>query len=288
MTPRLLLVAASLLLPTAACADPWTEELARLAQRGEIAVRAVSDRIAGEGLVVVLLAKNKKTSLRAYRITAKKALLLHLEPGFGKDVSLAAIHDEEKIPDLAEDGSRIVAYVNESRSLAQRTLVVLRYSEGTLKRIGDFAEGRFEDLDSDGSPEIVERTRPLGRFFSVDCEETFHSLAESARRLRVYAWTGGKLSVVSRRHADYFLGSIKRLESALEVADIRATDRYGDYLGDALSLFFLHEEIGLKKKGWKKLVSLFPLRRGDPKPVRRCYEKLHAEMRDNLGIPSSW
>ncbi len=140
-------------------------ELDRLAGKRMRLVRKLMAPAGNGELAVVLLQKSTgrpRTSLRVYSVTKARAKLLYMEPGFGKEVRLAAIHAGGKIPDLNGDGSRIVAYVTERKNIGQSTLIVLRHSKGKLKRLADFPTGRFADLDDDGRMEVVTRSRPLG------------------------------------------------------------------------------------------------------------------------------
>jgi len=288
------MMALALLLLSAAAvqaASPLDSELTRLEGKKMRLVRKLTAPAGEETLAVVLLktaSGRPRAAVRVYRVTAQRAKLLHLEPGFGKEVRLSDIHKDGKLPDLNGDGSRIIAYTTERRNIGQTTLVVLRYAKGKLERLADFPGGRFQDLDRDGRLEIVSRSRPLGKFFNVSCEETFHSLAQNAYRTQVLAWDGEKYASASRRHPRFFRKEIARTQARLDGVDIRTTERYGDYLGDSLTLFFLHDAIGEKRAGWDKFKKLFRVRKTDLPLVRRCYQKLRGELREKLEIPQSW
>ncbi|MFH2201915.1 MAG: hypothetical protein ABIJ96_02265 [Elusimicrobiota bacterium] len=288
------LLACSLLCLPLICAaadNPLDRELERLAAKKMRLVRKVTAPIEGGELAVLLLEKKgarPRTALRVYRLGAGQAKLLHLEPGFGKTVRLADIHAAEELPDLNGDGSRIAAYLTERKNINQTTLLVLRYANGRLERLADFSGGEFRDLNEDGRPEILERTLPLGKFFNINCEEVFHSLAQNAYRTRVYAWQDGAYQPASRKFPAFLQRRIKETRERLDGVDIRATDSYGDYLGDALSLFFLYEEKGDKRAGWKEFSRRFKVRKTDLPPVKRCYGKLRSELKEKLSIPEDW
>ncbi len=282
------LLAAVLIAASPALAGPFAREASRLKKKGYEVGHVISARVGRETLKVALIHKGKRTGLRVYRVTNRRAALLHLDPGFGKVIRLSSLHDEGEIPRRPDDGARIIAYRTVRKNIDQETLFVLRYADGKLSRAGSFASGKFKDLDGDGELEIVTRSRPLGLLFNVSCEEVFHSLAQNAFRTRVFGWRGGEIVPVSKKHLSFYRDRIASVEERLAGVDVRTTDRYGDYLGDSLSLYFLHEEIGEKRTGWKKFKKLFPLKRSDPKPVQRCFKKLRTELKEKLSIPEDW
>jgi hypothetical protein len=275
-------LAALLTVSAYAKTDPWRTEADRLSRRKEEIIEILRHDFKGETLIAVKSRKRNKLSLRVYRLERSKARLLFMEPGFGKEIEFASIHEKGKIPDLAGDGSRIIAYRTEHTSLKQKTLVLLRYADGALTRLKDVPEGEFMSLS--GGISVVETSRPLGRFFNVTCEETFRSPAESAHRTRIYGWEKGELTVTSLRHKKYLLKKIAGIESRVSGVNVRTTERYADYLGDALSIFFLHEELGEKQKGWSRFLELFPLQRSDPPVVKKCFEKLRSELQEALDV----
>lgn len=283
-----LLAVAVLIAASPALAGPFARETLRLKRKGYEVGRVVGARIGRETLTLALIHQGKRIDLRVYRVTDRKAKLLYMEPGFGKTIHLSSLHDEGEIPRRPGDGARIIAYSTVRKNIDQETLIVLTYVKGKLSRAGSFASGRFKDLDGDGELEIVTRSRPLGLLFNVSCEEVFHSLAQNAFRTRIFGWRGGNLVPISKRYPSFFRDKIASIERRLAGVDVRTTDRYGDYLGDSLSLYFLHEEIGEKRTGWNKFKKLFPLKRSDPPSVRRCFKKLRAELREKLSIPEDW
>jgi hypothetical protein len=282
----LLLSALVLSLTLNASADPWRKEVNRLSDRKEKVIETLRRKTSDGTIIAVRTQKGKRTALRVYRLSSKKARLLHMEPGFGKEITFASIHKKGGIPDLAGDGSNILAYHAIHRSLKQNNLVVLRYADGVISRLRDFPKGAFVSIGK--KTRIEEKSRPLGRFFSVTCEETFRSPAENAYRTRLYGWEKGSLTTVSNRHKKYLNKKISSLNAKVNAVDIRKTDNYANYLGNALSLFYLYEETGQKHRGWNRFVELFPLRRSDRKIVRKCFKKLRSELKEQLDIPSDW
>lgn len=284
------LLSACLLLGPAAglrAADPMERELQRLTAMDNVPVKRISAKLGSVRLVALTTRAGGRDDLRVYRVDAERAKLIHLEPGFGKTLSFAAIHDAGGIPDLAGDGSRIVAYRVEFRGAGQEKLVLLRYAGGGIKRVAELPFGRFEDFDADGKPEIVSRSRPLGQWFQIECE-SFHSMADAAFRTTIHGWKGAELVSVSKRYPDFYREEIRRREAELAGVSPRGTEDYGGYLGSALSLYFDYAEIGQGQTGWKKFTALFPVRAIDPPPVKRCAREMEATLRERLGIPEGW
>lgn len=244
----------------------------------------VLDKAAARGWTAVLVEdRSGRTSLRVYR--GRK--LIHMDPGFGLRLELADIHADGTLPDLAGDGSRILAYVASFPRVGREELVILRISGATVERAGKLPFGGFEDVDGDGRLEVVSRSRPLGQWFIMDCE-SFHAMGQSAFRTSVHAFIDGELRLVSNRHRSYFEERIRARAGQLSRRDPRRETDYSGYLGDALSLYFDHAEIGRGREGWRRFRALFPTRRTDPPAVRRCMRRMEDSLREKLGVPPDW
>ena len=272
-------------------ADPIAPELAKIAASGYSVAERVSTRVGKELLVAVLCRKGEGQSyhLRAYRLAARKTSLILYEPAFGARMVLASIHAGGGIPDLLGDGSRVLAY--ESTLTQYSKLVVLRYARGKVQRVTDLAFSHFEDIDGDGGLEIVEQSRPLGKFFQLECE-SFFTQAQAAFRTRIHSLTAGPdkavLRDVSASHPYFYERRIRDIGDRLAAVDLRKTRDYGGYLGPALSQYFDYAEIGRGKEGWAKFRERFTPRASDPAKVSQCLREMETTLRRELKIPEGW
>lgn len=270
---------------------PLARELGRQARRGYVpAEQAAAEIEHGVSLVVVVFEKQRfgtKGKIGLYRVSRRGAKLIHTAPAFSREYELASILSGGKIPDLLGDGSRIIAYRMKRPNIDHESLIVLRYSEGKLSKLAGLPFGRFHDLDGDGRQEIVSAERPLGRWFQLECD-SFHSMAKSAFRTKVYSFKKGRLVPDSKSFPDLFEERIAAHEAELARSSARETGDYGAYLGSALSLYFDHAELGRGRRGWERFRELFAPKWSDPRGVKRCLKKMESVLRRRLGIPDGW
>lgn len=283
-----LLLSSLLSLPSAA-APPLSQEEQKMAGQGFSLVRKAAAKLGPSALVAHLYSKEGggREYLKVYLVSKSRAKLLFLEPGFSKKLALDPIHKTGQIPDLMQDGSRVLAYHETLPAVGQETLVLLRYSGGALERLGDLPYGRLQDLDSKGPPEVVSRSRPLGQFFQLECE-SFHSMAQSAFRTEVRAFRGGEVVPVSKEFPRLYEDDIRALEAKLAATDPRKTQDYGGFLGSALSLYFDYEALGRGKEGWGRFRAMFEPHAGDSAAAKRCLSEMETELKTRLDIPSDW
>ena len=229
--------------------------------------------------------------LRVYELRGAKARLVHIEAASAAVIDLDPVHKNGSWPDLYGDGSRWLLYTTEFPAMGHKTLRILRLSAGTLKPVHEpLPFGRLQDLDKDGRPEFISRSLPLGTFFAVECED-FRSMAQTAFQTSIWEWDGLALARASRKHAPFLEDNIARLEAELAANDPRKTERYGDFLGTALSIYFDHAEMGRGQEGWRRFAGIFRSRMKHLPPVprvRRCMEKLREDVRGRLEIPADW
>jgi len=270
-------------------ATPLRQEEKKMADQGFRLIDKAAAKLGPSSLVAHLYAKEggRREYLKVYLSSPSKARLLFLEPGFSKRLALDPVHEGGEIPDLMKDGSRVLAYHEALPAVGQETLVLLRYSGGRLARLADLPYGRFAELDGKAPPELVSRSRPLGRFFQIECE-TFHSMARSAFRTSVHALREGRLVPASGEFPRLYEDDIRALESRLSSADPRKTQDYGDFLGAALSLYFDYEALGRGKEGWGRFRSLFEPHAGDSAIAKRCLGEMEAALKTRLNIPPDW
>ncbi|MFA6029980.1 MAG: hypothetical protein WC969_09015 [Elusimicrobiota bacterium] len=269
--------------------DPLARELARLSKEGFTDVQRADAKVR-EGLLSALVVRRSDgggSRLLVYLSGDAKARLLHFEPSLA-GIRLSALHVDGTLPDLAGDGSRTIAYVVSFSGLEQDALVLLRYGKGRVERLGKpmpFTD--FEDVDVDGNLELVRREKPLGRFFSMDCE-SFFTMAGKAEKTTILLLKGRRLVDVSARYPAFYRAHMGRLETELASNDPMKTQRFEDYLSTSLALYFDYETLGRRKEGYDRLRKAYKLPRAAPSGIRSCADKMGAELRQKLNVPSDW
>jgi len=273
----------------AGVSGPMGREYRRMERKGYTPYQKASAAVSGGTLLAVVYRKPPDGSwLNVYFVTRGKASLIKMKPGSSYDISLASIHEGGRLPDIIGDGSRIIAYRTSFSGVDQDYLVLLRYAKGRVVHVRRLPFGRFEDVDGDGIHEIVSRYRPLGQFFMVGCE-SFMRMAQGAFRTSIHAWRDGNLVLVSKRYPGYFADHIRELREDLSLIDLRSGDADpGEFLGFALSIYFDHDELGRSELGWQEFKKAFPLRRSDPKRVKKCMRQVEEQLREKLRIPDDW
>lgn len=281
---------ALLLLPAWAGAASLDAEVRRMSDDGlDLSAKASGRTAKGLQLTAMIFARGDGggSRLLIYEVKGRSARMIHFEPTQAKLRFDPLLHKEGRILD-AGDGSLIIGYHVEFPAIRQTSLSLLRYSEGRLQRVGKplpFAEA--EDIDLDGRIEIVSHERPLGQFFSLNCE-SFFTMATEAQRSRIHAFKGGRLVTVSKDYPAYYRSHMATLKAEMEANDYLKTRRYGEFLGSALSLFFDYEELGRKEEGWKVFRQTFQLPGYTPESVKTCYNEINSTLRRKLQIPPDW
>lgn len=265
------------------------EESRRLAGQGYAVAEHASVLVPEGRLAVVVYRKSGGAPrLGVTLVTDRGQRLLHMKIGSSFDISLASIHKKGSIPDLMGDLSRIVAYQTAMTGVSQETLHLLRYHEGALEALPALPFGRFEDIDQNGTLEIVSRERPLGQFFMIGCE-SYMRRAQDAFRTSIHAFRQGRLVRVSKSYPWYYENSRKQMLARLDAIDLRSGQADpGQYLAVALSIYYDYEEMGRAREGWKEFRRLNPARPADPPPVQRCMKEVELTLRKRLKIPSDW
>lgn len=259
-----------------------------MAQDGyAVSARATGGRRGAEFIAVAFEGGDGSSALRVYRVENGRARIAYMEPNPTARIALSAIHNDGRLSDLAGDGTRVIAYSLTFPGTQEQALVVLKAGGGKVSPAGSYRFGAFWDLDGDGRPELVSRERPLGQFFSVECE-SFRAMAQTAFQPRVYSWSGGRLVPASARFPGYFQSRIAELQKELAAKDPREVESYGDYLGSSLSLYFAERELGGGREAWGRFRSRFPVRPSDPAAVRRCMGEMESKLRSKLAIPPDW
>ena len=281
-----------LLARPAAAADPVAAELRRLKEDPRSIARRVLLRAPGARLEAVILRQEGDPPVERFFVFAHakgKASLIHLHPALSSHAELDALNAQGELPDLFEDRDRWLLYTTESPGVSGPR----RFLNASLWRKGRFSpafrplpQGEAKDLDGDGKPEFLSWDQPLGQFFAVECR-SFRSLA-AARRGTVYRWKDSALVDVSADFPKVFQAEDSRLEASIEGHDPRDTSRYGDFLSDAISLYYARERLGRAQDGWGVLTRLLRPGLTDPGPVAACKEKILSDLRWHLEIPDYW
>ncbi|MBI5596730.1 MAG: hypothetical protein HY928_11620 [Elusimicrobia bacterium] len=284
----LLLAALAALSPARGAPSPADAETARLAAQGYRPGASARARLKdGEVRAVVYSKEDGSQRLYIYRREGASLKTLHMELGGSQHIELASIHEGGALPDLAGDGSRVIAYRTILPRLDQDQLSVMLWRAGRLEKLGRVPGGRFEDVDGDGRLEVVGRERPLGALFSLSCS-SFHTMAQAAWRTSVHSLRQGRLVKTSESHRPFFDRRISDTKSRIAGIDARSTEDYGGFLGLTLSLYFDYAESGRGREGWKEFEGSYPVRASDPGPVKRCLTQMRDEIRSRLDIPDEW
>ncbi|MCX5787099.1 MAG: hypothetical protein NTX64_01125 [Elusimicrobia bacterium] len=224
--------------------------------------------------------------LRVWLGKGRAAQLCYLELSSSHRIALEHVHDGGKMPALYGDGKPTLAY--SISALGTSSLRLVRFSAGKASpESTPLPEGRLQDLDGDGQPEVVTRSLPLGSLFDVECGG-FHTMARFAYRSSIYAFKNGALEPASQRYAGWFDSHIADIEGRLAALDPRATQTTGEYLSAALSLYFDHAEKGMPRQGWSRFTELYRAGPSDSAPVAQCMEQVRTDLRRKLNIPDSW
>lgn len=266
----------------------YQAELARIAQQG-YRPSASAEAALSAGKLRATVFRKDDGAQRLYVTLDNGAAVktLHMELGGAQAIELDAIHDTGKLPDLAGDSSRVVAFRLRAPALGQESLVVLRWAGGKLDKTARLPGGRFTDVDGDGRLEVVTRERPLGPLFTISCS-SFHTMAQAAWRSEVYEWRQGRLEKASERYKPFFDRRIAETKREAAGIDARATDDYGGFLGLTLSVYFDYAASGRAREGWGEFRKLYPVRASDPGPVKKCLAQMESELKRRLNIPDGW
>lgn len=283
-----LLLAAALLPNEAGAGAAYKAELARVAAQG-YRPEASAEAAVPAGVLRAAVLKKETGSQRLYVTleTASAVKTLHMELGGAQAIELASPHSGGKLPELTSGAGRLVAFRLSAPALSQETLVVNRYVDGKFEKTARLPGGRFEDVDGDGTLEVVTRERPLGPLFTIACS-SFHTMAQAAWRSDVYAWRGGRLEKASERHKAFYDRRIAETKRQAAAIDARSTDDYGGFLGLTLSVYFDYAASGRAREGWAEFRKLYPVRASDPGPVKKCLAQMESELKTRLNIPDSW
>ncbi|TPW21205.1 MAG: hypothetical protein FD126_917 [Elusimicrobia bacterium] len=286
---RLRAAALLALLPSAALAGAlYKAELSRVAAQGYRPEASAEASVAG-GVLRAAVFRKDTGAQRLYVTleTASAVKTLHMELGGAQAIALASPHAGGKLPELPQGAGRLVAFRLSAPALAQETLVVNRWVDGKFEKTARLTGGRFEDVDGDGTLEVVTRERPLGPLFTIACS-SFHTMAQAAYRSDVYAWKGGRLEKASDRHRAFYDRRIAETKRQAAAIDARSTDDYGGFLGLTLSVYFDYAASGRAREGWTEFRKLYPVRASDPGPVKKCLAQMESELKTRLNIPDTW
>lgn len=285
---RALFAAALLAAAPARAGRAYDAELARVAAQGYRPEAAAQAKVP-QGVLRAAVFRKATGAQRLYVTleTASAVKTLHMELGGAQQVALDPVHDGGKLPDLAGDGSRVLAYRLSAPALGQETLVVNRWADGRLEKTARLPGGRFTDVDGDGRLEALTRERPLGPLFTIACS-SFHTMAQAAWRADVYAWRAGRLEKASERYKGFYDRRIAETKHKAAAMDARSTDDYGGFLGLTLSVYFDYAASGRAREGWGEFRKLYPVRASDPGPVKKCLAQMEAELKTRLSIPDGW
>ncbi|TBR25976.1 hypothetical protein EPO15_01160 [bacterium] len=284
MTALLLALAVS----ASAASGAYQAELKRIAAQG-YRPESSAEAVVSQGILRAVVFKKGDGAQRLYVTleAASQVKTLHMELGGAQKIALDGVHGEGKLPDLGQDGGRVIAYRLTAPALEQESLIVLRWAGGRLEKTARLPGGRFLDVDGDGRPEAVTRERPLGPLFTISCS-SFHTMAQAAWRSEVYAWRNGSLVKASQNYKPFYDERIAQTRGRAAAIDARATDDYGGFFGLTLSLYFDYAASGRSREGWTEFRRLYPVRASDPGPVKKCLGQMETELKRRLNIPDGW
>lgn len=229
---------------------------------------------------------NKVDKLRVWHMKAKVARQVFIEIEAAFSLDLERVHDKGKFPDLYGDGTRTLAYRLKQADGSSLKLVRFEGAAPQVERT-PLPNGWLEDVDGDGKLEIVSRSLPLGRNYTIECGG-FTGMVRTAYRTTIYSLQDGKLVNASSQHGAWFNDHIARLEGDLASMDPRASQQHGKFLDAALSLYFDHAEKGVPQQGWRRFNELFRPNDGDPPGTSECIRQVKADLRRRLRLPDAW
>lgn len=231
-------------------------------------------------------AVNKVDRLRVWHMKALVARQVFIEIEAAFSLDLERVHEKGRFPDLYGDGTRTLAY--RLKQADGSTLKLVRF-EGSTPQVerAPLPNGWLEDADGDGKLEVITRSLPLGRNYTIECGG-FTGMVRTAYRTAIYGLQDGKLVSVSSQHDSWFNDHIARLEGDLASMDPRASQQHGRFLGAALSLYFDHAEKGMPQQGWRRFNELFRPNDGDPPGTSDCIRQVKADLRRRLRLPDTW
>ena len=270
-------------------ADLLAAEAAKFSAEGSTVKRKLVARAGANGWLGVYIFQDpsgRYDRLRVWYAKGGVARLCYMELSSSHRIDLDHVHDGGKLPALYGDGKPTLAY--SMSALGTSALRLVRFDGGKAAvEAAPLPEGRLQDLDGDGAPEIVTRSLPLGSLFDVECGG-FHTMARYAYRSTIYAFHEGRVEPASRLYPRWFDEHIADLEGRLASLDARATESTGEYLSAALSLYFDHAEKGVPRQGWSRFTELYRSGPGDSAAVAQCIEQVRTDLRRKLDIPDSW
>lgn len=282
------LLAAAALPARAAASRAYQAELARIAAQG-YGPEASAEAAASQGVLRATVFEKADGAQRLYVTLDNGSAVktLHMEIGGAQKIALDPVHSGGKLPDLAGDGSRVIAYRLSAPAMGQDSLVVLRWAGGKLEKTARLPGGRFEDVGGDKKPEVVTKERPLGPLFTISCQ-SFHTMAQAAWKSEVYEWRAGRLEKASSGYRAFYDRRIAETKAQAAGIDARATEDYGGFLGLTLSVYFDYAASGRGREGWAEFKKLYPVRASDPGPVKKCLQQMETELKRKLDIPDGW
>jgi hypothetical protein len=270
-------------------ADPSLDQaLSGLVAQGYKTARIVRDTVHGVPYAAVLLrdAAHGFDKLNVYARLQGRSLMVYTHPGTVDRLEFSRLMlSDREFPNLLRDGSRVVSYRALTPGLTKTSLYVLRLDGKRVRRVAVFPEGRFKDVDDDGRMEVISRDLPLGRFFSVGCEE-FRTVAQTAFQTRIYSWRNGRFDDVSAKYPAFFTEDLAAQEEKLAL--IPKERKPGEYVAGALTVYFDYASEGKSREGWRRLCELIKPPSVAVPHLAACVEKVKGDLRQELSIPADW
>lgn len=278
----------ALLLALPASCGAQNSPLAQMEARGYEATAKISETIGGVPYMAVLFRSSRDAggNVNIYATLNGKQVMIYTHPSASEAPSLEEGLTQKRFPDFFKDGSRALVYRMVNKELGQSTLYVLRWQKGRFKRAGAFPEGRVRDLDGNGRFEILTRSAPLGRLMTVSCPR-FETTVTAAVKTDVQVWEEGGFVSAAERFPAVFERRIAEDGAALAALEPRKSERAGDYVSLAITLYYDYAAAGKGRQGWELLSrNLDP---GSALPgAAACLEKIRSDLRARLSIPDDW
>ena len=264
---------------------PESEDLRR---RGYDVAETVTESIGGKTYTALFYRASDATRGGQVDIYVDRTMI-YTHPTLTAAPTLEESQPKRRFSTIFKDGVKTLVYRTADDQTS--TLFVLRLEGVRFKRAGVFPEGRLQDLDGDGKPEVIERKPPQGPTM-IKCAE-FRASAASARVTELYAWNGKTFERVTAKFPAFFARRLAADRQAVASAESGRLNAPGRYASAVLTLYFDEKAGGKPREAWNHLNTLIETNAKHPAVKawshgEECVVKLRVEARERLAIPKDW